>query len=138
MQKWACVLQLNIHRFKVLARFGLMHIVATNLCVWIRTLVLESIKEISNNDNRKYLSAIAGPTAATTTTTTTAMLMPDQHPGQCPFDISFLVRVNSKSVTFALIQDVSSTLSYAEVLNTWLFTSTVVFVFRHRKLHLFP
>lgn len=24
-----------------------MHIVATNLCVWIRTLVLESLKEIS-------------------------------------------------------------------------------------------
>ena len=134
------MLQLNIHRFKVLARFGLMHIVATNLCVWIRTLVLESIKEISNNDNRKYLSATAIPTVATTTTTTTttAMLMPDQHPGQCPFDISFLVRDHSKSVTFVLIGDVSSTLSYAEMLNTWLFTSAVVFVFRHRKLHLFP
>lgn len=133
------MLQLNIHRFKVLARFGLMHIVATNLCVWIRTLVLESIKEISNNDNRKYLSATASPTAATTTTTTTAaMLMPDQHPGQCPFDISFLIRDHSKSVTLVLIQDVSSTLSYAEMLNMWLLTSTVVFVFRHRKLHLFP
>jgi len=126
------VLQLNIHRFKVLARFGLMHIVATNLCVWIRTLVLESIKEITNNDNRKYLSTTAGPTAATTTTTTTAMLMPDQHPGQCSVDISFLVRDHSKSIMFVLIQDVSSTLSYAEMLNTWLFTSTVVFVFRHK------
>lgn len=40
-------LQLNIHRFKVIARFGLMHVVATNLCVWIRTLVLEYIKEIT-------------------------------------------------------------------------------------------
>ncbi|XP_039279342.1 proton channel OtopLc isoform X8 [Nilaparvata lugens] len=39
--------RLNIHRFKVIARFGLMHIVATNLCVWIRTLVLESLKEIT-------------------------------------------------------------------------------------------
>ncbi|XP_034246096.1 proton channel OtopLc isoform X2 [Thrips palmi] len=39
--------RLNIHRFKVIARFGLMHIVATNICVWIRTLMLESIKEIS-------------------------------------------------------------------------------------------
>ncbi|XP_011493999.1 PREDICTED: uncharacterized protein LOC105359184 [Ceratosolen solmsi marchali] len=39
--------RLNIHRFKVVARFGLMHVVATNLCVWIRTLVLESIKEIA-------------------------------------------------------------------------------------------
>ncbi|XP_029173826.1 proton channel OtopLc isoform X3 [Nylanderia fulva] len=39
--------RLNIHRFKVIARFGLMHVVATNLCVWIRTLVLESLKEIT-------------------------------------------------------------------------------------------
>ncbi|KAK7871317.1 hypothetical protein R5R35_007585 [Gryllus longicercus] len=43
--------RLNIHRFKVLARFGLMHVVATNLCVWIRTLVLESLKEITALQN---------------------------------------------------------------------------------------
>lgn len=42
------MLQLNIHRFKVIARFGLMHVVATNICVWIRTLVLESLKEITD------------------------------------------------------------------------------------------
>ncbi|XP_033210625.1 proton channel OtopLc isoform X3 [Belonocnema kinseyi] len=39
--------RLNIHRFKVIARFGLMHVVATNLCVWIRTLVLETLKDIT-------------------------------------------------------------------------------------------
>ncbi|XP_059489984.1 proton channel OtopLc isoform X2 [Neocloeon triangulifer] len=39
--------RLNIHRFKVISRFGLMHVVATNICVWIRTLVLESLKEVS-------------------------------------------------------------------------------------------
>ncbi|XP_037918939.1 proton channel OtopLc isoform X3 [Hermetia illucens] len=39
--------RLNIHRFKVLARFGLMHVVATNICVWIRTLVKESLHEIT-------------------------------------------------------------------------------------------
>ncbi|XP_015124928.1 proton channel OtopLc isoform X2 [Diachasma alloeum] len=39
--------RLNIHRFKVIARFGLMHVVATNICVWVRTLVFESLKEIS-------------------------------------------------------------------------------------------
>lgn len=38
---------MNIHRFKVVARFGLMHIVATNICVWIKTLVYESLKEIT-------------------------------------------------------------------------------------------
>ena len=40
-------LQLNIHKFKFIARFGLMHMVATNVCVWIRTLVRESLKEIN-------------------------------------------------------------------------------------------
>jgi len=30
-----------------MARFGLMHVAATNLCVWIRTLVVESLKEIT-------------------------------------------------------------------------------------------
>ncbi|KAL1116292.1 hypothetical protein AAG570_005787 [Ranatra chinensis] len=52
--------RLNIHRFKVIARFGLMHIVATNLCVWIRTLVLESLKEISG-----YLQRNATASATT-------------------------------------------------------------------------
>lgn len=60
------VLQLNIHRFKVIARFGLMHVCATNICVWIRTLVLESLKEITlyyqhrapNSDDGAILDSI--------------------------------------------------------------------------------
>ena len=39
--------QLNIHKFKCIARFGLAHIAATNLCVWLRTVVKECTKEIS-------------------------------------------------------------------------------------------
>jgi hypothetical protein len=39
--------QLNIHKFKCIARFGLMHVIANNLCVWIRTLVKECTKEIT-------------------------------------------------------------------------------------------
>ena len=39
--------QLNIHQFKCFARFGLMHIVATNVCVWIRTVFKEGIKDIA-------------------------------------------------------------------------------------------
>ncbi|XP_056646059.1 proton channel OtopLc isoform X2 [Diorhabda sublineata] len=39
--------RLNIHRFKVIARFGLMHIVATNICVWIRTFFIEYLKDIT-------------------------------------------------------------------------------------------
>jgi len=39
--------RLNIHQFKCFARFGLMHIVATNICVWIRTVFKEGIKDIA-------------------------------------------------------------------------------------------
>ena len=39
--------QLNIHKFKFVSRFGLTHIVAVNLCVWIRTLVKECNKDIA-------------------------------------------------------------------------------------------
>lgn len=49
--------RLNIHRFKVIARFGLMHVVATNLCVWIRTLVKESLLEITLYHQRREIEA---------------------------------------------------------------------------------
>lgn len=52
--------QLNIHRFKVIARFGLMHVVATNICVWIRTLVLEYLKEITSYHKRLNNTVQAG------------------------------------------------------------------------------
>ncbi|KYM81236.1 Otopetrin-2 [Atta colombica] len=56
--------RLNIHRFKVIARFGLMHVVATNLCVWIRTLVLESLKEITQYHKKlgQFQAGILGHT----------------------------------------------------------------------------
>lgn len=50
--------QLNIHRFKVIARFGLMHVVATNICVWIRTLVLEYLKEITVHYKEQFNSTM--------------------------------------------------------------------------------
>lgn len=50
--------QLNIHRFKVIARFGLMHVVATNICVWIRTLVIEYLKEINNYHMKMFNSTL--------------------------------------------------------------------------------
>ena len=40
---------MNIHKFKAIARFGLMHCLATNVAVWIRTLVRESLKEINGH-----------------------------------------------------------------------------------------
>ncbi|CAG9863219.1 unnamed protein product [Phyllotreta striolata] len=46
--------RLNIHRFKVIARFGLMHIVATNICVWIRTFFIEYLKDITKYHVRYF------------------------------------------------------------------------------------
>lgn len=38
-----------------------MHVVATNICVWIRTLVLESLKEITDY-HVKYPLGVSGET----------------------------------------------------------------------------
>ena len=38
--------KLMINKFKLLARLGLMHLVATNLCTWIRTLGKETVAEL--------------------------------------------------------------------------------------------
>ncbi|CAG5127211.1 unnamed protein product, partial [Candidula unifasciata] len=35
-----------IHRYKKLARFGLMHMCATNICVWFRAIVVETLHVI--------------------------------------------------------------------------------------------
>lgn len=40
--------QMLIHRYKICARFGLMHMVATNICVWLRVLVVETVREIQD------------------------------------------------------------------------------------------
>ena len=39
--------QIIIHRYQEIARFGVMHSIAVNLCVWFRTLVDETIDEFS-------------------------------------------------------------------------------------------
>lgn len=43
-----------------------MHVVATNLCVWIRTLVLESIKEITKHHQKmgQFEAGILGKSIA--------------------------------------------------------------------------
>ena len=35
-----------IHRYRVFARFGLTHMIATNLCVWLRTVATEILREL--------------------------------------------------------------------------------------------
>ena len=37
---------MNIYKNKFLSRIGLMHMIATNLCVWLNVLILETSHEI--------------------------------------------------------------------------------------------
>ena len=38
-----------IHRYQIFARFGLMHMIATNLCVWLRVVISETVREVQGN-----------------------------------------------------------------------------------------
>ena len=37
-----------IYKYKKFARFGLMHLVGTNLCMWLNTIIEESKHEIDH------------------------------------------------------------------------------------------
>ena len=37
---------MNLQRHKLLARFGLMHLAATNVCIWIRTIIEETFRDV--------------------------------------------------------------------------------------------
>ena len=39
-------MQVLIHSFRVVAQFGMMHLVAANLCVWFRVIATEAIHEL--------------------------------------------------------------------------------------------
>ncbi|KAK3578317.1 hypothetical protein CHS0354_004226 [Potamilus streckersoni] len=41
--------KMQIHKYKYLARFGLMHMIATNLCVWIENVVREILRELATD-----------------------------------------------------------------------------------------
>jgi len=38
-----------IHKYRVVARFGKMHMVATNLCVWLRVIAIETMHELHHS-----------------------------------------------------------------------------------------
>ena len=46
--------RLNIHKLKTLARFGLMHMLATNLCLWFKIMVTESLHEIHEYEEAEH------------------------------------------------------------------------------------
>ena len=82
-----------IHRYRVFARFGLMHMMATNICVWLRTIIMETIRDVEiharNSDSTinglDVLSHMFGyhngtsRTGSTTSRTTTTTALPQSH-----------------------------------------------------------
>ena len=40
---------MNIYKNKLISRFGLMHMIATNICVWFSVLILETYHEIADH-----------------------------------------------------------------------------------------
>ena len=59
--------QMNIYRRKLVARLGLMHMIATNLCVWLSILIMETTHEIEaaqESEAHPSHSFEAGPTAS--------------------------------------------------------------------------
>ena len=47
--------KLNINKNKIIAKFGLMHLIATNGCICINTLVKESMNEIMESEEFKKM-----------------------------------------------------------------------------------
>lgn len=54
------ILKVLIHRtyVRVCFRLGLMHVVATNIIVWIRTLIKESLHEITESEEEAHRVAM--------------------------------------------------------------------------------
>ena len=42
---------MNIYKNKFMSRFGLMHMIATNICNWLKVLILETSHEIKHMDH---------------------------------------------------------------------------------------
>lgn len=53
------LLQMCINRYKTLARFGLMHIISTNVCVWLRFICVETLHYLQlYSRNRPSMSEV--------------------------------------------------------------------------------
>ncbi|XP_053200575.1 proton channel OtopLc-like isoform X2 [Panonychus citri] len=53
--------RLMINKFKLIARIGLMHLVGTNICVWIRTLGKETLQELKATTSHSFLEELILP-----------------------------------------------------------------------------
>ena len=52
--------KMNIYKSKFVSRFGLMHMIATNLCIWFNVLILETSHEIMHSRHATSLNHRCG------------------------------------------------------------------------------
>lgn len=45
-----------MHHYQYLARFGLMHMLATNLCIWFDNVVKETLRSLNGKIEREILN----------------------------------------------------------------------------------
>lgn len=50
---------MSINHYKVLARFGLVHLCVTNICVWVRAIVVETLTVINEPVAKEVAPSIA-------------------------------------------------------------------------------
>ncbi|RWS05055.1 otopetrin-2-like protein, partial [Dinothrombium tinctorium] len=53
--------RLMIKKFKTFARIGIMHLVATNICVWIRALGRETLHDLKESTSHSFLEELMLP-----------------------------------------------------------------------------
>ncbi|TRY73602.1 hypothetical protein TCAL_10164 [Tigriopus californicus] len=46
--------KMNVYRRKLITRFGLMHMIATNICIWLHVLILETYHEITEITHKAH------------------------------------------------------------------------------------
>lgn len=57
--------KMNVYKNKLMSRFGLMHMIATNLCVWLNVLILETHHEIQDLQSQHKRSVLSNDTSIT-------------------------------------------------------------------------
>nr|CAD7586180.1 unnamed protein product [Timema genevievae] len=100
--------QLSVRKFKVVTRFGLIHMMATNLCVWLNVLVQETKHEIFNfyTTGSKLSEAIRADSFSCRRTNIMGSLVQNASPFlfPCTIEYSLICAV----ILYAMWKDLSS------------------------------
>ncbi len=59
-ERSCCVLQIVVHKHKAVVRFGFMHMLATNVCMWTMTTITETADEIRLVDGTDDAQSMSG------------------------------------------------------------------------------